>query len=157
MKLKEADVEISDLRYISEFMRPADLAEVTALGYESPMSALLASVECEGRVHILKDPKGRPVCIYGLHRTGMGFNAPWMLGTIHINAHKKDFWLHSQRVLREFDEEGVPMWNMVHRENDAALEWLSRLGFEILYDEPVFSDEGAVFYPFNRTAHVRPH
>lgn len=157
MKLREADVDMSDLRYIAEFMRPSDLAEVAAFGYENPLSALLAAVECEGRVHVLKDLKGRPICIYGLHRTGQGFNAPWMLGTININAHKRDFWYHSQRVIREFDEEGLPLCNLVHRDNSAAVEWLDRLGFTIQYDHPIVLASGEVFYPFDRTPHVRPH
>jgi hypothetical protein len=157
MRLRESEYSISDLGYIASFMRPSDLKEVEALGYSTPMCALLAAVECPGRVHVLKDPKDNPVCIYGLHRTGDGFNAPWMLGTVNIAAHKRDFWIHSQRVIREFDAEGLPMWNIVYRNNSAAIEWLSRLGFNIQYDNPTVTDEGAVFYPFDRTPNVRAH
>jgi hypothetical protein len=157
MNLRETGVGLEDLRYIAAHLRPADALEIEAYGFESPMSAFLAAIDCEGRVHVLRDQHERPVCLYGLHRTGQGFNAPWMMGTTLINSHRRDFWLHSQRAIREFDQEGLPLFNFVHRENDAALAWLSRLGFEIHYDEPVTEHTGAVFYPFERTTNVLPH
>jgi hypothetical protein len=157
MQLHESDVAEGDLEFIAQNLRPSDSEEMAAYGHANPLPALISAASVTGRVHVLRDPHGRPVCLYGLHRTGQGFNSPWMLGTTLIFTNRRDFWLHSQRVIREFDAEGLPMLNHVHRENMPARFWLQRLGFEIHYDEPVTTATGGVFYPFERIPNVRTH
>ena len=147
--LTESEVRSGDLRFLEAHLRSSDREELEALGYASAQSALQTCVEVSGRIHVLRDGSERPVCLYGLHPITEDINAPWMLGTTLIPSNRKSFWHHSQRVIREFEQEGKPLVNIVHRDNDTAIDWLSRLGFELDYEDPcVVEGTGGVFYKF---------
>jgi len=156
MKLRETPLDPQDLEFLASNLRPSDEAEVKAYGFADTRAALEACTRADGRLHVLRDPEGLPVCMYGLSRPALSHNSPWMLGTTLIAKHRKEFWRHSVRVVSEFMSEGKPLINYTHADNKTAILWLQRLGFFVDFDKPVTRPTGSTFVPFYKTPHVHP-
>ncbi|HDM8068676.1 hypothetical protein LCS78_16995 [Vibrio harveyi] len=129
---KQVSDEIIDALVVNA--RQADIDEVNALTSLPFRGAIVESIEnsvwtlsayCDGDL----------LCVFGLSMTNMlaGYGSPWMIGTNSINSHKKDFWKASKEVIGWMKEYSGQLENIVHTEHDAAICWLSHLGFE--FDE----------------------
>lgn len=133
---------------LAETMRPADVAEIEALGF-TPASvlrhSLAASVE---PLTGLAD--GRVVCMFGTGSTGLlsrtGF--PWLLGSDLVATHARTFlrlnraWVARQRA--QFNS----LTNIVDARNTEAIRWLEWLGFEVRRQPIPTKPRGVPFYQF---------
>lgn len=128
-------------------MRKADVDEVWASAMISPLSALIHSLESDGKSWTaLLD--GKPIAMFGvgygsdLGRTGF----PWMLGTDEIANHPIHVLRNNRRYLPKMKEGRRVLVNFVDSRNTTAIRWLKWLGFKIEEAKPY----GALNKPFHR-------
>lgn len=120
-----------DAEAILADLRPADAAEMRALGHE-PEAALRESLRvATWSVTGLCD--GVPVCLFGVAPTVAlaGVGAPWMFATNGLARVRRPFVEACRPVVDVMLQDYPRLQNLVHAENRGVLRWLRWLGFEI--------------------------
>jgi hypothetical protein len=123
---------------IAQDMRRIDRRECAAWG-RSPLAALEEALSTSREAWAVLAPIGTPLALYGV-TTGsamLGIGHPWLLATEAGSRVSPRIWLvegagHLAAMSKPFSR----LENWAHRDNDAALRWLKRLGF-VLADEIV--------------------
>lgn len=143
-----------DLEAVVADARPADVAEMAALGFDFE-TALRASVE---RSHWTATGilDGRPLCLFGVAPGSLlsGVGVPWMLGTRRMEqrAVQLPFLRASRRVVAAMLATYPVLTNVVDARNTLAIGWLRWLGFE--FDPAPVAVRGQQFHIFRKRAHV---
>lgn len=124
---------------VADCLHQDDRDELWALDHSDPFPAIYESILDSDYAGIALARDGSPLCAFGvqtvsyLPKTG----CPWMLGTVHIPAHRAAFLKTCRAVVASYAHEYewlsnyVPLWH--HR----ALRWLEWLGFERMHVMPL--------------------
>lgn len=129
-------------------MRPADRAEVLALGAASPMAALEASLATSTTAYtVLFD--GKVAAMLGSGPTDLplvegAVGCAWALTSEEVTRHPMTFARHSKEALSMLWNDFDWLANWVDASYASALAWLERLGFKVLEPKPV-GINGALF------------
>lgn len=146
------EVRDSDLEYLAANLRECDLREIRAANgpLVDPLFTLKGSVLASDEAFVgLVD--GVPFCVFGVYRNPrqpwMGI--VWMLGTKDFSRRSvmRQISMLSSYYIEGWLQEYDVLMNFVAVENDVAVKWLRRVGFEI-GDPVVHGVDKSLFYPF---------
>jgi hypothetical protein len=127
-------------------MRPADVAEVHALG-KTPERTLANGIRhSDFAWYCAVD--GKPACIGGVATVSVlgGVGMPWLLGTDVVEKNPRALMTKSAIYLRMMRANYTLLRNYVDARNRVAIRWLERVGFEIGPPEP----RGPYSMPFQK-------
>lgn len=137
----------ADIATVAASAREADVVEMrdgAGLGIGQALSIGLREslrswvIECDGM----------PMAAAGDTLGGIGVGVPWMVTTQHIVRNRKGFLCASRAVLDDALTRHFQLVNYVDARNNAAIRWLSWLGFSI--DDPVpYGAQGLPFHKFH--------
>jgi hypothetical protein len=135
--------EDGDWRHVAEHIRPADRAELTALG-RLPEQALLDGVRLSQLCFTIW-MGGNPAAVFGATPQG----AIWLLGTPAIARHSAWFLRISPGCVNVLHSCSPVLWNWVDARNTVHIRWLRWLGFQ--FHDPVAAGvNGEMFIPFHK-------
>jgi len=140
----------ADIEAIAASLRPGDLAEIEAAGFESAREALEASVSLSPLVCLTMLEAGRPIAICGvasllLSQTGR----PWVLSTTTLDkpAAQRAFLAFSRQVVSLMRHRYDCLENYVDARYAAAIRWIEWMGF--MLEPPVpYGVHGELFRRF---------
>lgn len=137
-----------DVQELAQTMRPADIAEITALSGSTPKVALTYSVassnwSCTARVG------GGLACIFGVAPTTIltGIGSPWLLGSTIMGDNKVKFVRMAPQFVRLMLQDFQRLENVVDARNRKAVRWLRVAGFTLLEPQRM-GPEGVLFHRF---------
>lgn len=147
-------VQESDISYIANNLREADLEELKAShgAKVSPRALLMISVG------ITPDPvtllsgsgSGEPIALLGtVPPSLLGSNTakPWMLGTEAVFRYPKKIVMGGRSYVREMLERYGALENYVDVRNVVSVRWLQSIGFSL--DEPApYGPDKMLFHRF---------
>lgn len=138
-----------DAEYLAAHMRQADIDECAAASGQSPLEAVVNSIEssCECRTLLLC---GEVAAIWGVVRLAEGHGLVWMLTTDAVGRHRDAFALAAQQTLPELLDRWPKLSSAMHGRNWRSLRWGERLGFRFDPPEP-FGPHGELFHRFHVT------
>ena len=148
--IREAVLEDVDLLVAN--LRPADVREIAAYGYEDPAAPLRASVSTS--LHCWSAfVDGELACIMGVTPLSMlsGIGSPWMMGTPLLEKHARVLVRLTPGYIRRMLKAFPILTNHVHAENVTSVRWLRRLGFALSRPLP-YGPTGALFHTFEMRA-----
>ena len=140
------------LRELARRLRPADRAEITALGYPKALEAIYASAEMSEWVKaaVVDTPKGeRVLAVWGLgvYADLPEVGGPWLLSTRSLERHKKEFLRRSRPEIAAMHARFPILRGLVDSRYGGAVRWIGWMGFH--YGPPV-DINGVAFLPFER-------
>jgi hypothetical protein len=135
--------EDGDWRYVAEYIRSADRAELTALGRQ-PEQSLRDGARLSQLCFTIW-MEGNPAAIFGATSEG----AIWLLGTPAIERHTVWFLKNSQRWVNLLHSCSPVLWNWVDARNTVHIRWLRWLGFQF-HDPVALGVNGEMFIPFHK-------
>jgi hypothetical protein len=153
MNTQTREVRDGDLERIIERIRMADRVELLA-NHKDPLEALKLSVKASLWSKVLVTKLGVILCVFGLGEHEGTIGIPWMIGTVDIRHHRKDFMRVSREVVAHMGEEHTRLANITDARNTTAHRWLESLGFNIVTSPPIASKYGAPFYMFYKEQNV---
>ncbi|MDB5487089.1 MAG: epsilon15p13, partial [Reyranella sp.] len=112
-------------------LRAEDRDEVLALGVD-PVDGLPLSVAAAREAWTYR-ADGRIICMAGvvpLSLIGVT-GVPWLLGSDLVPAYRRAFMVETRRMIGHWLETFTVLRNVVDARYDAAIRWLTWLGFEI--------------------------
>lgn len=133
---------------IEPLVRQADRDEITeALGI--PMVDALrecATGACKSSKLVVG---GEVVVVFGdtVHSLHGRIGVPWMIGTVNIEKHRREFLQACRPEIDEMLTRHSVLINYVDARNVTAIRWLRWLGFEFGPAEP-YGPLGMMFQPF---------
>lgn len=132
-------------------MRPADIAEMNALGYKDMEQCYRHSLEISDEAFTgMLD--GEPVVMFGVSTASIMANTarPWLLGTSRLDqkAVAMIFLRRCHNYLSIWMNTYNHLYNCVHAPNKKAIQWLSWLGFE--FGSPIILN-GHQFLQFSKS------
>ena len=78
---------------------------------------------------------------------GVETGCPWMVGSTHIDRHRRAFAERSREQVEHYLKEYEVLLNFVHVKNTRAIRWLEWLGFTMA-DPVEYGPMGESFIPF---------
>lgn len=141
------------LLQIAATMRPADVAEIDALGVShTPIDALRKSVAISTHSAVfLAD--GVPLCAFGVAPSSLinRIGTPWLLGSVALEQHVRELLVLYPRYIRHMLGVYPSLENRVHADNRRAVRWLQASGFQL--DPPApYGLRGKLFHKFTMKA-----
>jgi hypothetical protein len=135
-------------RAVAANMRPADIAEVWALGRHSPLEAIERSLNVSGeRWTFLADDM--PLAIFGCSETTFSaIGSPWLLGAVGVERFTRQFLELGQLYVSRWALQYHDLYNFVDARNERSIDWLGRLGFKFA-DPILLGPDGCSFLPFH--------
>lgn len=125
-----ADVEI-----LARTMRDADKREVLALGH-TPRHALEMALRTSVGAYVgIGNDEVQAMLGVGTYGLLSDVGIPWMLSAEGIDLWSKSVGLESVKFHRVLKQRFRRLENIVHAENESAINWLRWLGYTI--EEPV--------------------
>ena len=120
-----------DARELAPLLRPEDRAEVLALGLD-PVDGLLQSLAAAREAWTWCDD-GRLICMAGVAPLSLigSTGVPWLLGSPLVAIHRRAFMVETRRTLAHWLTMFDVLRNVVDARYDAAIRWLSWLGFKV--------------------------
>lgn len=144
---------VSHLVRIAETMRPADRAEIAALGlHPDPLDALRTSVAVSQHCAVFV-ADGTPLCAFGVAPLSLvtGAGSPWLLGSVAMMQHIRNLVPLAAPYIAEMRRLYPHLENHVHADNRAAVRWLRVAGFTLEPATP-YGLHGALFHRFTMKA-----
>ena len=136
-----------DIAPIAAIARAADVDEMQACAGATIEQALQLGLEHSLRAWVI-EADGVPLAAAGDTMAGIGVGVPWMVTTQHIVRNRRGFLCASRAVLDDALTRHFQLVNYVDARNNAAIRWLSWLGFSI--DDPVpYGAQGLPFHKFH--------
>lgn len=138
----------TDINYVADHMRPADITELHLSDGKAPYQGLRESVELSDEVYtILYDMV--PFAIFGMSTNKMvkTHACIWMLATIDLKNHKKTFHKISKLYLEHFHTKAFILFNFVSVSNTISIKWLEKLGAKFSQAKP-YGKFGTLFKYF---------
>lgn len=118
---------------LGRIMRPSDVEEVKASGGFLPEVAVRLSINRSLEAWAAYSRDGKLLCVFGVCHPqvilGVELHIAWMLGSVHIAEHRRDFWSASKKIVNLLRGKYRFLTNMVQGTNTVSLRWLKRLGF----------------------------
>lgn len=138
---------------IAANIRPADAAEIDALGLrESPLAAMRngVAVSTHSGVFVLG---AQPLCVFGVAPRNMvgRQGVPWFLGSVALEQHVRELLLLYPRYIKAMLSLYPHLANHVHADNRRAVRWLRAAGFTLAPAAP-FGMRGKLFHKFTMEA-----
>lgn len=131
MKIEVLSPTESDIKFMSEHLRPIDVIEAWLLLRRLPWEALDISVRLSDQSFVVK-ADGRPVILYGVNRVGLSDEGiVWMVATPQIKIMQKFFLRKCKNEFEKLTADYTMVYNYVYEHNTIALAWLKWLGFNI--------------------------
>ena len=127
----------SDIPFIADNMRIADVNEVWSSHRHTPLQSLEASFKTSSLIWTMEHV-GNPVVMFGVASGGALSDTgyPWLLGTDLMYKVTLEFLRYSRyyvnKMLRMFDV----LENWVDIRNDKSVRWLQWCGFQLEKPEP---------------------
>jgi hypothetical protein len=142
------------LEFISESLRPADLAEVKAtVGEVDPFWALFESWDHSTASWLVVDDTGLPMGIFGVAPHAVPkVGIAWLLGTTGLEQDALSVARQTRRYVAELHHHFPALWANVDARNELSMKWLTWAGFSISDANPAFGPEERLFIEFVRTA-----
>lgn len=141
----------SDGQTLANALRPADIAEARAGGFE-PAEAVLASLRASS-LAMTALVNGELACVFGVVPVSLlgGIGCPWLLGTKVLDRHSRILVRLAPKYIWLMRSRFPHLVNSVHAEHTESVRWLRRLGFT--FSEPWLHPEtGATFCTFEMKA-----
>lgn len=139
------------LQDLARRLRPADRAEVAALGYPEALDGILASATASEWVKaaVIDTPRGeRVLCVWGLGAyPDPHVGGPWLLSTRSLERHKKEFLRRSRPEIAAMHRQFPILRGLVDRRYTGAVRWIGWMGFH--YGPPLLIN-GVEFLPFEK-------
>jgi hypothetical protein len=150
--------EPGDAHHIATHLRTADLVECRAAG-QPDVHKVLADGVTRSLLCWTITVDGEPGCMMGVAplRTLLDdVGVPWMLGTDLIPQHRRAFMRTARPYILKMLGAFPHLLNFVHAENTTAVDWLRRMGFEVMDAQP-YGPHRALFHRFEAHVHVHPN
>lgn len=137
-----------DVALIAAHARPADVAEMAALG--TTVAEALADGLARSDWAMTGCVDGVPVCMFGVAPVSIlaGEGAPWMLAAEGLEAVQLTFLRMCRPVVARMQASYPRLMNVVDSRNVTAIRWLRWLGFAFDDNEVVIG--GHAFRVFRR-------
>ncbi|TBL60734.1 hypothetical protein [Hafnia alvei] len=138
---------VEHIQAILPNVRQADIDEFIAASGQTPEEVLNLALRVSTRAWAgIAD--GHVINIFGVAPASLlgGKGIPWMVGSTHIDQHKRVFLKCSRIVLADMLDLYPHLENYVDQRNHIAKSWLHWLGFKL--EEP--APYGVLGYPFHR-------
>jgi len=136
------------LQFIADNMRDADIDEVRAASNKDPITAVTEGVRVSdfSSVAVIN---GDIVAVMGVvkNSTLTDNGIAWLLGTVFVDKHRREFLENSHKVLNAMLDVCPELSNHVHAKNKISVRWLKWLGFNVKEPKP-FGVNGELFHEF---------
>jgi hypothetical protein len=142
------------LEFISENLRPADLAEIQAtLGADvDPFWALFESWDFSVLSWLILDSSGLPIGIMGVAPFVVPkIGVAWMLGTDGVEREALSIGRQTRRYVAEMHEIYPTLWANVDARNELSMRWLAWAGFSLTDANLSYGPQRRLFLEFIRT------
>ena len=141
-----------DVAGLASQVRPADREEIEAatglpIG-EALLLLLPGSCKASKIVH-----RGLVLAVFGDAEHGSGVGVPWLISTIHVEQHPREFLRVCRPAVMEMLERHQQLLNYVDARNTVAIRWLRWLGFKF-GDAVPYGHAGLPFFQFGMTREV---
>ena len=135
---------------IAAMARDADIAELWAIGRQTPLSAMRAGMKFSRATVALLD--GDPVAMFGVCPASLllGRGIPWMVGSRRLDemALKRALLREAVSVVRGWQARYDFLLNFVDDRNTSAIRWLRWLGFTVSSETQPIGEDGMPFRTF---------
>tara|TARA_R100000808_G_C2147641_1_gene155647 strand:- start:1820 stop:2296 length:477 start_codon:yes stop_codon:yes gene_type:complete len=152
------DFSLTDIKYLSENLRNADLQELYAtFGNDSDIPCVLAKNLAVTPNAKVIEYKGKPIGVFGVadgHERNLKLGWVWMVGTNDIKKIKTQFLKECKEELEKMQIEYDVLCNYVDARNKVHIKWLRWMGFTFLREVPEYGEERKSFYEFARLSNV---
>lgn len=118
---------------LAERMRPADAREVMRSGGNTPVDAVVLSMQASQEAWAALED-GAVLAVFGVVPLA-GVGVCWSLTSTEVDARPLTFWRASKEVIRDLRTRWPHLFNFIDADYDAAIRWARRLGFSV--SEPV--------------------
>lgn len=137
---------------LSPVVRAADVAELQAAAHVTPEECMALGLRISTRAWT-GFVDGQPCCMWGVSPVSVvgGIGAPWMVTTTHLERHEMAFLRRCRRYLVEMVRQYRHLVNYVDARNEAAIRWLTWLGFT-MHDPAPYGPDGVAFRRFEMKA-----
>lgn len=138
----------SHIARLVQYVRAADAAELWSGWRHTPEQSLRVGLERSSHAWTgFYD--FRPVCMFGVVPASLlgGSGAPWLIGTDLLTEHQIPFLRRCRPQVARMRRLYSHLANYVSAENEAAVRWLTWLGFTV-HDPAPFGPDGAAFRYF---------
>lgn len=141
-----------DVIAVARNLRPADRAEMQALGHHDIEETLLAGVASSGG-HVMIDRHGIPFGLFGVARVSRVPVAGkvWMVATEGLEREALAFARVSREIVTAWEQEFDILFNAVDGRNETHVKWLKWLGFQFL--NTVYVSGSIPFHEFVKVKH----
>lgn len=137
----------SDAEYIAKNLRKADRLEFYRVsGENNALGAIRYGLDAQYSVSYCFEVEGKPIALVGCIELS-DYKLVWACGTDEIALYGKSFVMETKRLLASHKSKWKPYINYVDCENTNAVNYLRRVGFELLDPIP-YGKLGEKFYPF---------
>lgn len=138
MHITMAPATAKDALEIAAHARQADIVELWASGYTTPLEAMMKGIDVSDGRAMTGFVNGEAVCMWGIADGSMlgGVGVPWMIGSEKLDKYALAFLRRCSGELSKMAQGYDILVNWVDARNTKAIEWLRWLGFEIRPAEP---------------------
>ncbi len=140
-----------DLAYVTENIRPADLAELQAVyGAEVDVKQVLFHSVGMTRVPLTAIlATGEPVAVFGVASAHyMKAGVPWLIATPKARSYARELIVHGRKVVEAGLKQHGVLFNFVDARNTDSVRWLKHIGFTI-ENPSAHGVEGSLFHLFH--------
>jgi hypothetical protein len=135
-----------DAEELAPRLRQNDVDELRFYEGQSPHEALLASFNNAKICLSLKDREGRMAAMFGVGWTGNPrVGRVWLLSSEYLYEIGRPFLLECPKYIDMFMAGHDVLYNHVHDRNQASIEWLTWLGFEVTATFPEYGEHKQPF------------
>lgn len=115
-------------------LRIADIRECVLLAGENVEAAVSFTIENSQEVWV-GELNGQVIAIGGCafrgERPGFITGTPWLIASDEVMQHKKQLIVEGRKAVSRWREKCDLLYNFVHADNAAHIEWLRRIGFRM--------------------------
>jgi hypothetical protein len=132
--LRVRAARIADAYLLAPRLRAADQAEAQAMGLHALDALADGIISSDWSCTV--DLGRRPIAVFGLRKLAEGVGAPWMAGADEIAQQKRAVARLAPRYIAVMLQSYPRLLNYVHAENEVAVRWLQRTGFQLRLPAP---------------------
>lgn len=146
---------LADCRALAPRLRAADVREIEAGAFRTPVAALEGSFRLSA-FRFCIEHAGEPLALFGaaevksLHFSGAKTGLPWLLASDALTGQYRPWFIRNSkegivgRVVPHFPV----LWNRVDTRNKAHVRWLKWCGFSLVGDPQPLEPGGVPFQEF---------
>lgn len=141
---------IADCIKLAPNLREADKKELLLSSGEEPLEALILSLQVSEECNAIMNDEEEIVGLFGVATVDEDLGSPWLLGADGIKQIATEFIQGSHSWIEEVQARYKILFNYVHEENEVAIKWLKKLGFNFIQKIEDYGVGQAPFYEFLR-------